>query len=286
MSKHKGTLEKAWYFFIGNLMYAIALDQFLVGNNIIGGGFAGIATVINYFVPIPVGTFVFILTLPFLFLSVKMKGKAYTIKTLVATFIYALFVDVLAQFPLLTTNKLVASVFGGLLYGLGAVAFLKAQASAGGTDLVARLLHQRFKTISLGKVFLTVDGAIVVLAMVVFKDFETGLYALITMYICAAVCDKIINGFDYANICYIISEHHTDAIAEALMSRMLRGVTCMKGQGMYSGVERRMLWVVVRPKETFLLKDIVSDIDDTAFVVVAHANEVLGDGFKLLKEKK
>ncbi len=280
-------VQKLWpgvrrllYFLLGNFTYALALNLFFLENNIAAGGFAGIATVLNAIVPVSVGTVVFLMNLPFLIWAVVAKGWKYTLITASSTLVYSAFINVFSFLPALTHNLLVAAVFGGLLYAVGAVCMLKADASAGGTDLVARLLLTKFRDMSLGNMFMIVDGMTVVFAMVVFRNIELGLYAIVAIYTCSVFTDKIITGFNYASICYVITDRPVEEMAGQIMARLARGVTCQKAVGMYAHSEKNVLMVVVKPKELYRLKDIVAQFDPSAFVVVAWANEVQGGGFQ------
>ena len=273
-------VRKIIYFLLANGCYAFAIQLFLAGNNIAAGGFSGIAIVLSSFLPVSIGTFVFLLNIPFILLAFFIKGPRYTLLTLCGSTVYALILDAISFLPTVTHNKLVAAVFGGLIYGGGAVLFLKSGASNGGTDLVARLLLIKFRSMSVGKMFLIVDGSVVLFAMLMFRDIEAGLYAIITIYVCGMVNDRILNGFDKANMCYIISEKDPVALSDAIQKEIHRGVTLQRGVGMYQGYERNILMTVVRPRETYHLKEVVQGLDEKAFVVMAEVNEVLGRGFK------
>ena len=263
-SRFANEVRKIIYFLLANGCYAFAIQLFLAGNNIAAGGFSGIAIVLSSFLPVSIGTFVFLLNIPFIILAFFIKGPRYTLLTLCGS----------------TENKLVAAVFGGLIYGVGAVLFLKSGASNGGTDLVARLLLIRFRSMSVGKMFLIVDGSVVLFAMLMFRDIEAGIYAIITIYVCGMVNDRILNGFDKANMCYIISDKDPVALSDAIQKEIHRGVTLQRGVGMYQGYEHNILMTVVRPRETYHLKEVVQGLDEKAFVVMAEVNEVLGRGFK------
>jgi len=268
------------YFLLANCCYAFSIQLFLAGNNIAAGGFSGIAIVLAAVLPIRIGTFVFLLNLPFLVLAAFVKGRRYALLTFAGSSVYAVILNAISPLPTVTHNKLVAAVFGGLLYGVGAVLFLRSGASNGGPDLGARLLQMRFRSMSVGKMFLAVDGSVVLFAMLMFRDIEAGLYAIITIYVCGLVNDRILSGFDQARMCYIITDRDPARLAAAIQAETRRGVTLQRGVGMYEGREHNILLTVVRPRETYRLKDIVQRIDDSAFVVMAEASEVLGRGFK------
>ena len=268
------------YFLLANACYAFAIQLFLAGNNVAAGGFSGIAIVLSSVLPVSIGAFIFLLNIPFLIIAFFVKGPRYTLLTLCGSTVYAAILNAIAFLPTVTENRLVAAVFGGLIYGVGAVLFLKSGASNGGTDLVARLLLVRFRSMSVGKMFLVVDGSVVIFAMIMFRDIEAGLYAIITIYVCGMVNDRILNGFDKANMCYVISDKDPVALSDAIQERLHRGVTLQRGVGMYQGYEHNILMTVVRPRETYRLKEIVKSLDPKAFVIMAEVNEVLGRGFK------
>ena len=178
--------EKAarfFYFLAGNLCYALAIQLFLVGNHIAAGGFAGIATVLNALVPVPISLLIFLMNLPLLLLSLRIKGWKFTRNTLLCTGFYSVVLELLSGFPTLTYNPLAAGVYGGVLYGCGMACLVRSNSSTGGTDLLNRLLVTRFQGISVGKMSMLLDGSVVLLSMVVFRNIEVGLYAILTLYI-------------------------------------------------------------------------------------------------------
>lgn len=276
----KGFFAKVGYFLAANLMYALALDLFFLPHQIAAGGFAGIATVLCVFVPLEVGTTAFLMTVPLLFWSLKVKGLRYTGACFLSAFVYMVMVDGLAVLPPATSDPLMASILGGALYALGAVFILKADTSAGGTDLLSRLLLTVFPTMSLGKLFIMVDGISVVFAICAFGELEYGLYAAIAVYTCGLMTDRFTAGFDLAKLCFIITNDRHEEIAKAIMEQMKRGVTHQNGEGMYGKAAKQVLMVVIRPKEVYKLKAIVQEADPTAFVVIAQASEVQGGGFQ------
>lgn len=277
--------SKMIYFILGSLCYSLGIQLFLAGNSIAAGGFSGVAIVLSRFIPLTIGSFIFLMNLPFLAIAYVVKGKRYTLRTLLGSAIYSALLEAISFLPTVTHNKLVAAVFGGLLYGVGAVMILKSEASGGGTDLVARLLKTKFPQLSLGKLFIMVDGSVVLFAMVMFKDIEAGLYALITIYVCSIVNDRILQGFDRASMCYIITDNDPAILYHAISEELGRSVTLQHGVGMYAGSERNILMTVLRPRETWILKSIVAEYDPGAFVVMANATEVVGRGFKTVWEE-
>lgn len=187
--------------------------------------------------------------------------------------------DILSFLPSVTDDKLVAVICGGLLYGVAASFSVKAQISAGGTDLLAKLVITKLKSLSLGTLLMMIDGSIVVLAMLTYGDIGAGIYALLAIAAGSIVTDKINSGFNKADIFYIFANRNLDEIADAILYDMGRGATCLEAKGMFEKSERKKLMVVVKPNEMPKLKSIVKKYDPTAFIILTSAFEIIGEGF-------
>lgn len=278
--KHISNRQRTWIYVCGgNLLYALALSLFLTDNKIAAGGLAGIAVTVGSFLPIGVGVLTLILNIPILISAVFINGWQYTVDTIIAAVIYSFTVEVMDKLPTLTTDPLVASVFGGVLYGLGMSLLTIGNGSVGGTDLLCRLINKKLPFISVAKLSLMIDGAIVVFSMIVFGNIEVGLCAIITLYVCSTVADKVIFGLRRGSICMIITSKDAKEIADPLMDTLGRAVTRWEGNGMYSGEDRNVLMVAIRPKEVYDVKGLLKKIDPKAFVTVIPANELIGGNF-------
>lgn len=278
--KNISNRRRTWFYICGgNLLYALALSLFLTGNNIAAGGLAGVAVTIGSFIPLGVGLLTFIMNIPILISAVFVNGWTYTVDTIVAAVIYSLTVDILGKLPTLTHDPLVAAVFGGFLYGLGMSLLTIGNGSVGGTDLLCRLLNKKFPFISVAKMSLVIDGAVVVFAMIVFQNVGVGLYAIITLFVCSTVADKVIFGIRRGSICIIVTSKDAKEIAAPLMETTGRAVTRWSGNGMYSGEDRNVLMMAIRPKEVHEVERLLKEIDAGAFVVVVSASELIGGNF-------
>ena len=272
--------EQVMYLLLADVLYALALNLFYVGNKIAAGGFAGIATVINSFIPIPIGVAVFVMSIPVVVSAWKVKGGAYTLMAVATTAVYSLIVDVLSFLPTITDDKLVAVVCGGILYGFGASLAIKAHLSSGGTDLLAKVLITKFRTLSIGTLLMAIDGTIVVVAAIAFRDIGAAIYAILAIATCSVITDLMNKGFNRAQLFYIFADKNLKEISDAILFEMHRGVTSFRGTGKYSNNEKEILMVVVTPQETHILKEIVHRLDPTAFIILVSANEIIGEGFE------
>lgn len=263
---------------VGVFITAVALTYFTIPNKIAAGGVSGLATVIYHVFHVPVGLTMLLINAPLFLLALRYLGRTFGWRTGVGTAFLSLFIDLLTPISRpLTHDPLLASIYGGALAGLGMGLTIKYRGSTGGTDLAALLLN-RFWHISVGQSLLVIDAAVIVLAGVVF-DAELALYALLTLFLTTKAIDLIQEGSVFAKAAYIISSC-PDAIAQAIMTELERGVTGLRGIGKYTNTEREVLFVIVSRPEIARLKDIVANLDPTAFIVITDAHEVLGEGFK------
>lgn len=271
---------KGWLCTIGGiLLYALSLDLFLAGNNIAAGGLSGIAVVLTRFLPIGVGVLVYLMNVPILAAAVLTNGWRYAFGAVVGATLYSGAIELFSFLPTVTKNPLVAAVYGGVIYGAGMALLTMGNGSTGGTDLLSRLLIKKFPAMSMGKMSVFVDGGVVILAMVAFGDIEVGLYAIITIFVCSVVADRIVLGFERGCICMIISSLDAHALADPLMKTLGRAVTRMAGTGMYTGADRNVMLLAVRPQEVPKVKSLLENVDPQAFVILLPANELIGGHF-------
>ena len=272
--------KKLLFVFLGNLCYALAINLFLKPNHIAAGGFAGLAIALNPWLHVPTGVFVLVLSIPLYVWSIFVKGWSFMLLGLIGSVMYTFEVDLSALIlPAVTHDLLLATLCGGALNGVAAICFLEAETNSGGTDLLARLLLTRHRSLSLGTMFLFCDGAVVLISMLVERNLEIGIYGAIGIMVSSFVGDKLIAGMNRASIYYIIPSGPAEPIADAILAELRRGVTRLRGEGMYARTERQMLMTVVKPAQGYKVKALVKRIDPGAFVFMAHAAEVAGEGF-------
>ena len=263
---------------LGSLLTAVGLDMFLVPNRIAAGGVSGLATVIYYVANFPVGVSMLVFNIPLFLGSVRILGPRFGLKTLYGFFVLSVFVDLLQ--PLLrspTSDPLLAAVYGGGLTGIGLGLVFRSGGTTGGTDIAAQLIRHYF-SISIGQALLIFDGFVIALAGVVFSA-ELALYALVSVFITSRVVDVVQEGMGYAKAAFIISDF-SEAIARAVTTHLGRGATFLEGRGAFTLEEKGVLLAVVGRAEVTKLKNVVSEIDPRAFVIVSSVHEVLGEGFK------
>ncbi|WP_039765084.1 MULTISPECIES: YitT family protein [unclassified Caldicellulosiruptor] len=266
----------------GSLLVALSLNLFLVPNKIAAGGFSGIATVVYYVsrFKLPVGMTMLALNIPAFIWGVKTIGVDFGVKSVYGTIALSVLTDLTAFLPCITYDKLLASVFGGALMGLGLAIVLLYGATTGGTEMLARIIHRFISFISVGQILLGLDVAVIAMASIVFKNYELGLWAVLTLFACSKVMDAILEGVNFAKALIIISDK-SDIIAEKILKELDRGVTGLHGIGMWTKTEKNVLLCVVKRHEVSRVKNLVKSIDQKAFVILTDVREVLGEGFSV-----
>lgn len=268
------------YFVVGAIIYSVAVNIFLSPNGISPGGFTGVAAVINHITNIPTGTMLFAFNIPILILGYKKMGGRFVLKTAIVTALVSLSLNVLENvLPPLKTDGILASMFGGILMGIGLSLILLRGATTGGVDIIAKLINRKYRHLSVGKIILMADGVVIALNAIVYRNAESALYSIIAMYMGTRLMDVLLYGADKGKIIYIITDK-SDEICYAINHIVGRGVTRLPAIGGYTGQKRTMLMCTVRVHEVSAVQNVVKKCDDRAFIVVSDAGEIIGEGFK------
>ncbi len=289
----KMTGSKIWkkfvdYLFVlaGTAIYALGVHVFTVPNQIAPGGVTGLATAVNALTSLPIGIFVSVINIPLILVGLKSLGRDFILKTLASTVFFTFLTDFAYQWiPVYQGNTLLAALFGGALIGLGIAAAFIRNGSTGGTDIINRMIQKKFPHLAIGKVVLVSDIVVIAFATFVFRELETALYAIISMFVCSKVIDSIIYGVDVGKMVMIVS-NHCEEISKAVTEELGRGGTIIPARGAYSGQEREILLCALRNNEFYKIKRLVNQIDPSAFLIVTNAGEVLGEGFQSISEQR
>ncbi len=292
MTKKSLLKEVKRYFFmvIGCLSYALSLKAFLEPNGITGGGVSGAASLIHLIWDLPTGVFIAAINVPILIFGFKKMGWKFILRCLITTATLSLateFWDVVLPKPEIlveniTDDGILASLYGGILQGVGIGLFIKYETSSGGTELLGRLTHGLLPFGTIATHVAVFDGVVVLLGAFALSRLENILFALILIFVSAKVSDLIVMGFAKAKLCYIITEK-AEEIADYLVHHSPRGVTFIQGEGMYTKTPKGVLLTCVKNNQITALKAMVKELDDNSFLIVGDANEVYGKGFNRIK---
>ncbi len=263
---------------VGCLITAGALLVFLIPNKIAAGGASGLATIIFHVWGLPVGVVILLINVPLFVAGLFLWGWQMGWRTLYATLFLSAALDTLAPYlEPVTQDPLLASLYGGIVSGLGMGLVFRARGTTGGTDLAARIINQ-FTGLSLGQGLILVDGLIVAAAGLVFSA-ELALYAAISIFVLGRSIDLVQEGLGLAKAALIVTDCKKE-VQEQIIERLGRGITGIKATGGYTGREKDVLICVISRTEISKLKRIVRLADPRAFVIITAASEVLGEGFK------
>lgn len=271
----------------GTLIAVAGYAIFQVPHNIAAGGLSGIGIIINHYTGFPVGTFYLIANVPMLILGFFYLGRwRFLINTVVSVVLFSVGADLaVAYLPRfvgpapISEDVLLSAVYAGLIGGIGAGFVYAAGATLGGTAILGRIIQSR-TGIPLSQIYLWVDGVIVVSAGLIF-GWEIALYAMLTLLLSGLAADYALEGPSRARTAIIITTEK-DAMIDALLHRLERGVSYWEVVGGYTGERRCMLMCTIYRPQVNALKQIVGDVDPHAFVSIGMTQQVLGAGFSRL----
>ena len=273
----KEVVKRAFLITIGAVIMAVGLEIFLVPNQVIDGGIVGVSIMLSHITGVKLGLFIFILNIPFFFIGYKQIGKTFAFSTLYGIIILSISTTFLHPVAAFTQDILLASLFGGIVLGIGVGMVIRYGGSLDGTEILAILSSKRLP-FSVGEIIMFVNLFILASAGFVFT-WDRAMYSLLAYYVAFKIIDITIKGLDESKSVWIISENYEE-IGDALLHRLGRGVTYLKGEGAFSGDDKKVIFCVITRLEEAKLKDIVAEHDPSAFLAIADIAEVRGGRFK------
>ena len=261
----------------GSFLAGVALEFFLVPNQILDGGVVGISIILSHLTGLELGVFLIVLNIPFLFLAYKQLGKDTVIKFFVGIVGLSASTHYLHYVKPFTTDLLLATVFGGLLLGVGIGMVIKTGGALDGSEIFSLFINDKTGK-PVAQVLLFINLIIFTIAGFVF-GWEQAMYSILAFYIAFKMIDVVLEGLDETRNVWIISDKEQE-IADAIMGNLGRGVTFFKGEGAYTNDEKRIIFCVITRLEEAKLKDIVRDVDSAAFLAISNISEVHGGRFK------
>ena len=280
--------KRIWYLdylmiIVGTALMAVAVNSVFDLCGMVTGGFSGIAILVKEWTEdvfpggIPLWVTNMSMNIPLFFIGMKIGGFGFVKKALIGEICLSFWLAVLPAFDIAGNDLLLAAVYGGVIQGVGIGLVFLGRGTTGGTDMMAALLQLKLRHYSIAQIMQFIDGAVVLVGMYVF-GVQKALYAIIAVFLVTKVTDGMIEGLKFSKQAYIITSK-PEAISTQIMRNLDRGVTGIRGKGMYSGQDKLLLYCVVGRKEIVALKELVDEIDPEAFVIVSDVREVLGEGF-------
>ncbi len=266
----------------GTAITGFAVSTFLTPNKIVGGGVSGLSTIFYQTLGIAPGLTFAVTNILLLLISFKILGKSFVAKTLVGAGLISLFVQIFSYLPQFTQNTVLASVFGGFLYGLGIALSFVAGATTGGTDILGRLLQYKFPYLPIGKLLLIVDGVIILISLIIFKNFDLALFGIISLFVSTYSIDFVIRKLNVSKIAFVITDKGEE-IAKYLISTSPRGVTLIDTVGAYKNEKNKMLFCALKSSEVDAFQRKILELDENAFIVYSESQQIKGNGFLIYR---
>lgn len=256
---------------------ATGLEIFLVPNHVIDGGITGISIMLAHLSGWKLGIFLFILNMPFVYLGYKQMGKTFAISTVYGIIVLSIFTSFFHPIPPFTEDILLATVFGGMILGIGVGIVIRNGGALDGTEILALVITKKVP-FSVGQIIMFINIFILGAAGFVFS-WDRAMYSLLAYVIASKAIDTVVAGLEESKSVWVISDL-AEEIGEAINARLGRGVTYIKGQGAYTGDDKKVIFCIITRLEESKLTTIVEDIDPTAFLAIADISEVRGGRFK------
>lgn len=261
------------------LIYSIGISCFLDPNKLAPGGITGIAVILNRLLNVETGTLYFWLNVPLVLLGIWKFGIQFMAKTAFAIVMVSVFTNMLNPVGALTTDLLISGAVGGILIAVGVGLIFKAGATTGGTDIIVKILRQKFRHLKTGFLFLCMDIIIVSISGIVFRDLNIVFYALVTVIISGKALDYVLYGGDEAKMILVMTDMPED-IGNRLMNELGVGITYLQGKGGWKDTEKLVVFTIVPKRLGPQVEEIVKNEDPKAFMVISSANEIYGEGYK------
>ena len=264
---------------IGTAMFAVGFNLFLEPNGLNAGGISGFAMSLVHLLKFgSVGIVTILFNLPLFAIAGIKVGKKFFWGSLFGMACVSGFIDLFALLPRPEVQPLLAAVYGGAICGLGIGVVFSGGVSTGGSDIIVRLLKMKWRNVPIGVINICFDFAVAAVTGIVFQDINRALYSGVAIFISGQVIDAVVYRFDYSRVALIITAHH-EQVAKEIAKQLDRGATFLHGEGSYSRKDTKVVLTAVKRQQLAQLKQLVSELDPDAFIIVQEAHQVLGDGF-------
>ena len=261
---------------------AYSLDTFLIPNNILDGGVTGISIIISKVFSIPISLLVILINIPFVYVGYRNLGKNFLIRTIIAMLTFSIALSFFESFHEVTDEILLATIFGGILLGIGVGLVIRMGACVDGTESVALVISKK-TSLSVGQIVMVFNFLIYGCAALIF-GIDRALYSILTYFITFKVIDLVSEGLEQAKAALIVTEKGTD-MANEIYKRLGRTVTRINGSGLLSG-EKEVMYCVLTRIEVFELKKIANEMDESAFISILEVSDIIGNHIKSTKKYK
>ncbi len=273
--------KNALLILLGCVITGLAYALFLIPHHFVPGGVSGIAIILNYFAALPVGALIIVLNVPVFLLGLKTMGKKYVLNSLAGMVVSSVFIDLfnrVLKLPSATGNPVLASIYGGVMLGIGLGIVFRGRASTGGSDIIGMILS-KYTGMSLGYGIMVTDFVIISASGFALHSLEAPLYGYLVLFLSTKVIDMVLEGWNYSKL-VIITSARTDEIADYILRGLDRSGTALRSRSLYLNREGEIILTVIHRKQLADLRNFIKKTDPEAFVIINDTYDVLGKGFK------
>lgn len=265
---------------LGSIIVALSINSLIIPNQIADGGVTGIAIILHYLLNWPISIMVLLLNIPLFMIGWKMVGRSFLMYSVLGVGAFSLALDLTGNIPSLTTDSLLASIFGGVITGVGMGLIFRSRGSLGGTDILA-VFFSRTTSFSVGQILLGIDAVIFLMTAILLRP-EMAMYAVIYMFIATKVIDLVQEGMSHFKSVMVITTQPQE-IAQDIMAKLDRGVTLFQATGAFSREDKQVVYCVIARTQLSQIKEIIHTRDAEAFLAISEVPEVVGEGFSSWK---
>lgn len=277
-------IKEYLFMLIGAILVAISIEYFFAPNNIAGGGLTGLAIIINYIYPkVAISIITLIGDIILFSIAFIVLGKVFGKRTIVASLSLSISMWIIETYlkpDAITNDLIISTIFGTLISAVGMVMIFNSNSSSGGTDIIAKILNKYFN-VNIGMGLLMIDFIITIFAVFIL-GVNSGLYGLLSVISLGLIIDRIIDGVNSVKEVLIITSN-PEKISEHILNNIQRGCTYIKGEGVYTKKELKIIYTILSRSEYIKLKKYIIQEDSKAFISVRESYEALGEGFKEIK---
>ncbi|MBQ7897611.1 MAG: YitT family protein [Clostridia bacterium] len=267
---------------VGTFLTSIGVSVFYLPSKVVGGGVSGLATVIYHTLGIQPGITYAVINIALLLIALFILGKKFVFHTLVGAFSLTLFVELLSYVPPITNDVVLATICGSVFYGVGIGITLLVGASTGGTDIAARLIQHYRPNVAIGRLLLVVDSAVILLSLIVFREFDLALYGIIALAVSTFAIDFLISKMNISKLAFVITSKGEE-ISSHLVSTSPRGITLLEGKGAYTGGDRQVLICALKDSEIPIFQHKIEELDPNVFIIYSESQQIVGNGFHVYR---
>lgn len=268
----------------GCALFGVGFNLFLLPNDLNAGGISGLSMSLVHLLGFgTVGTFTAIINLPLFALGGMKIGKRFFFGSLIGMILSSTFIDLFSILPIPETEPLIGALYGGVICGFGLGVVFSTGNTTGGSDIIVRLLKRKWRNMPIGTINIVFDMCVAILTGIVFQDVTRTLYSGVAIFVSGRVVDAVVYRFDYSKVALIITDQH-DIIAQTIAERLDRGATFLHGEGSFRHNKTKVVLTAVKRQQVAELKQLVSELDPNAFIIMQEAHQVLGDGFSRYTE--